>query len=463
MNHDQLLLDRRPVASRLRAPLVRFARPTTSLLVAPVVMFVLVFIQSATLALHVKAISPYDEAAHFDYVLRVLDGNVPVPAGQHYMNETIQTWACRPTDKGTSIAGLCGRARPANDAGIPFSGVNYNAQFGPVYYLLAAGGVRVLGLVGIGDFGAARLMSALLYALGAAMLVAVAQRFARTRWALTGLVLAASATGLSLSTGASITPDSMAFLYTAGIVAAALLARSWRSAVVWTATVSALAGLTKPNFVVLAGLGAAILLVRWFNIEQHKIVARDVTGLLAACAAPLLACAATAGGWGLLSRARAAPGANIDGGVHKYLQSSLGPLSRVADHVAALVRPDGGTLPGPAFSVADTSIDRACGLLVVVVVLGACFGSWLWPSDADARAVALLRGVTLAIPASAIMLTVILAVAYQGVHQTASRYALPILAAAAIGTGASVSRRAGPFVAGAGVIVWAAAFVGILG
>ena len=60
------------------------------------------------------------------------------------------------------------------------------------------------------------------------------------------------------------------------------------------------------------------------------------------------------------------------------------------------------------------------------------------------------------------MLTVVFAVAYQGVHQTASRYALPILAAATIGAGASVSRRAGPLVALMGAIVWCSTFVVIL-
>ena len=246
--------------------------------------------------------SPYDEGAHFDYVTQILDGDFPVPAGTHYTDETIQTWACRPNDKAFPLSGLCGQPRPVDDAGIPFLGVNYEAQFGPLYYLLAATGTKLLGPFGVGHFGAARLVSATVYALGVALLMFVAQRLAVSSWAAAGVLLAASATGLSLSTGSTVTPDSMAFLYTAGVVWAAVLVRPWRSAVISTASVCALAGLTKPNFIVLAALGAALLLLRSLNAEPRVRNINAEARLLGAVAAPVLASAVAAGAWGLSAR-----------------------------------------------------------------------------------------------------------------------------------------------------------------
>src|SRR5664280_2762047 len=76
--------------------------PWRSLLL-PAGLFVLVLAQTATVAVKEKAISPYDEIAHFDYVVQLQQGNFPVPAGQRYSEEAIQTWACRPVDRALAI------------------------------------------------------------------------------------------------------------------------------------------------------------------------------------------------------------------------------------------------------------------------------------------------------------------------------------------------------------------------
>ena len=144
------------------------------------------------------------------------------------------------------------------------------------------------------------------------------------------------------------------------------------------------------------------------------------------------------------------------------LQSPLGPVARAAEQVSALLRPDGGTPPGPAFTVLDTPLLRAASLVVVLATLGACLVACVWRMDADRRGVLVLRAVALTIPVSALMLVAIYWITYQGVHSTASRFALPFLAAASVGLGATVRHRAAIPVGLFGVAVWLVAWGGLV-
>ena len=178
---------------------------------------------------------------------------------------------------------------------------------------------------------------------------------------------------------------------------------------------------------------------------------------------PVIVSGATSAGWGALAAVLNQTGAQADGGIHLVLQSSLGPLARAADQMLALLRPDGGTPPGAAFTVLDTPLLRTAGLIVVVASLGACLVAWVGRMDADPRGVLVLRAVALTIPVSAVMLVAIFWITYQGVHSTASRFALPFLAAASVGLGTTVRRSAATPVALVGIAVWLAAWVGIVG
>ena len=428
-------------------------------------VFGLVLLQAATVAVRAKAISPFDEAAHFDYVVQLQHGNFPVPAGQRYSEEAVQNWACRPTDRAASLAEVCGVAGSPSDPRVLFGGINYEARYGPIYYGLAALGSTILRGAGVENFTAARLVSGLLYALGTALLVLVALRIAVSSIAAGGVILAASATGLSLSVGATVGPDAMAFLGTAAVIASALLSPTWRSAVVSTILVAAVAGLAKPNFIVMAILGSSLLLLRWTWVERR--FATDVTQsslvrLGIGLALPVVASAAASAGWAALAVARSQTDAPPDGGINLVLQSSLDPAARVAEHLWAILRPDGGTVPGPAFTMLDTPLLGVAGLVVAIATMGACLGAWLWPAG-ESRSVLLLRAVAVAVPLSAVTLTAIFWMTVDGGHATASRYGLPLFAAASVGLGASVTRRPALAVAIFGVTAWLVAWIGIFG
>jgi hypothetical protein len=430
------------------------------ILVLPAVLFVLLLAQTATVAVNANAISPFDEGAHFDYVVQIQKGNFPLPAGQRYSEEAVQVWACRPVDEAMSLAPLCGEANSATDPRLPFLGVNYVALYGPVYYLMAAGGSSILSNLGVGAFIGARLMSSVLYGLGAALLLLVAQRISFSRVAAWGIILAAASMPLALSMGATITPDSMVFLLTAAVIASALLSRTWRSAVLTTSLVGVVAGLTKPNFLLIALLGSILLLMRWISIVQPTLSWRTVRRFLAvgpALAFPVVLSAAACFGWVVLASSRKT-GLPPDGDLHLFLQSSLGPVARAAQQLSFLMRFDAMG----AFSGLNTNISAVTTFVVILVVLGACFGAWFWRIDADKRSVIVLRSVALALPLAAVALVVIYWVAYQGSHGTSPRYGLPFLAAASVGFGASVQRRAGILVGLLGLSVWILAWVDIV-
>lgn len=424
-------------------------------------VFLLVLAQAATLAVSAKAISPFDEAAHYDYIVHLRNGNFPVPAGQRYSEDAVQQWACRPTDRAASLAPLCGVPNSATDPRVLFGGINYQARFGPVYYSIAAVGSSLVTLLGVQDFTAARLVSAFLYALGSALLAYVAIAMAHSAFAAVGAVVAASSTGLALSVGATISPEAMTFLFSAAVIGATLLARSWRGAVLLTVGVAAVAGLTKPNFVVIALLGSAFLLLRWVYGERRNGAPgiADVTRLAAAATAPVVASALASAGWATIAVAHNETGAAPDGGIHEAVHSTLGLVDRVAEHVWALLRPDGGTAPGVAFTVLDTPLLQTVGLAVVVATLGAAVAAWVWPMGEPRRSLLVLRGTSIALPVSATMLAAIFWVTMEGGHWPTSRYGLPFLAAASVGLGASVTRRGEAMAVAGGLAAWIIAWL----
>jgi len=184
-------------------------------------------------------------------------------------------------------------------------------------------------------------------------LLLVAQRMAFSPLAAGGTILAVASTPMALSMGATITPDSMAYLGAAAVIAAALMPRTWRSAALATALVSAVAGLTKPNFILIALLGSVLLLLRWTTFERPTISRRTARRLMVigpASALPTLVSAACSFGWQPWPRheiPRVSPRMEAST-LHSRVPSVQ--LIGVAQQLSTLLRPDTGT----AFSVLDT-------------------------------------------------------------------------------------------------------------
>jgi hypothetical protein len=423
----------------------------------PALLFCLVMLQAVAVASRERAISPYDEGAHFDYVVQMRHGTFPVPAGQRYTDEAVQEWACRPHDRAGSIEALCGRETDYGQ--IPFMGVNYEAPFGPVYYGAAAAAAVALEPFGVSDFLAARLTSCFLFALGAALLALLAQRLGATRRAAFGAVLAASSTGLALGTGASISPDAMSFGITALGVGVALLVRSQRAELALCSIVGVFAGLTKPNFFVIALLVAGLILLKGLGQAESG---RERLARVGRAGLPVALSLAASGAWSRVADARNRTGLPFDGNLHEVLQSQKSLASRVADHLAALLSPQGGTPPGPPFTALSAPLPAMLSYVVVLLLFGAVLLAVVANVAEKPAALQILRAVAFAAPAAAVLFTAIYTVGYENAHSPASRYGLPLLGAAAVGVALVPRRREAAWLVALGVVTWLGAWSGLL-
>lgn len=129
--------------------LFRAAFPTvTSMVIA---FFVCIAAPTALVAVHIHEnpmFSPLDEAAHFDYVNRIAQGDIP-RLGQPMLPSTLRTVACRGSALAGAIQPPCGQKviRPDEFGG---GGLSYEAQQPPAYYAITVPfrwlAVHVLGL-----------------------------------------------------------------------------------------------------------------------------------------------------------------------------------------------------------------------------------------------------------------------------------------------------------------------------
>jgi hypothetical protein len=204
-------------------------------------------------------VSLWDEGYHLSYVQYARDWILP------RLGDEMNTWGtdlytCRPVPPFGLVTSLeCGADGP--NSMLPDKGLNTAANWPPIYYLLAANLMRPLLSLGLEPLAAARLVSAGIWALGAALLgmLVLAQSSSRILGISAGVIagLLPATWGMS----AFVTPHSSALLIGTLNVAALVM--------VWTRALGPLAA---------GGLGAACGALAALTIP-HSIVAVAVASL----------------------------------------------------------------------------------------------------------------------------------------------------------------------------------------
>jgi hypothetical protein len=190
---------------------------------------------AALVALNVtvsRGISPFDEATHADYALRVSQGEVPV-AGDLLAQEVLREWACRGSASGTLPLPPCdsGALDPAT---YPAGGRQYNSGHPPLYYTVTGHAARVLSqATGLGFLDAARLTGVAWLTAGLWVLLAALRRTGASWTLATALAAVVGLAPAVVHASSTVNNDAGAVL--AGALALAVGLRVLDGAASWPA------------------------------------------------------------------------------------------------------------------------------------------------------------------------------------------------------------------------------------
>jgi hypothetical protein len=400
----------------------------TQIVVVAAAALMLLFI-SLVVGRSYTQITAFDEAVHFDYIVKILNERGLPTVADTLSPETLREIACRGTET------TC--ATQLQNPDIPVAGVNYVLMYGPIYYgLVALFSAPFSALTGVSLFDSARTATSLLTAIGGVLFLIAALRLGARKKAAVGLLLATAAAPLALLQGATISPDSMGLLFAGAICLAATLRGSWRRRLIVVAVICCLAALNKANFIPLATAGIWLATVAPTDDDEWRFDwanrwKRYVVGLIASLLP--LAVQYSYNSW----RASFLPeGVRADGGLNDVLYTDMTIFETIADGTIQLMQPihDSGFPAVPQL--------WAVGALLQALIFGGAFAMVLISRVAPTariRAVAIAGTAGLAL--SFVFLPITFYVLYHSIG-TQSRYGLPILMFLCIAVAASIRARA---------------------
>lgn len=191
-----------------------------------------------------RAISPFDEASHADYALRLTQGQLPA-AGDTIDEEILSEWACRGGVAREVPLPPCSDG-PLDVTGFPQQGLQYNFSHPPLYYgLTALGADAITSLTGERFLQAARITGIGWLTAGLWVLLAALRRLGAS-WTL----------GTAVCALVALTPSVMHASSTVNNDAAAVLAGSLA---LWVA-LRAVQG--QPSWLAFGAAAAAIISVK---------------------------------------------------------------------------------------------------------------------------------------------------------------------------------------------------------
>lgn len=203
-------------------------------------------------------ISPIDEAAHYDYILRFPD--VPV-TGDRMTQETLELWACRGIALPNVVMPSCDTNTHDPDQ---FPGLAYNlaGTHPPLYYGVTAGVARALAELGdLPLFTAARAVGVLWFSLLLVGAYLLALRIGASRMAAFGAAALLAASPALVTAASTLGPDVAGAAVGAFLMLAAIrFDGSGRSALP-VLLLAVLAGLTKLTLFTAVGVVALYLVI----------------------------------------------------------------------------------------------------------------------------------------------------------------------------------------------------------
>jgi len=250
-------------------------------------------------ALTLQQVSPIDEAAHYDYIVRFPD--VPV-TGDRMTQETLELWACRGIALPNVVMPPCDTYAHDPDQ---FPGLGYNlaGTHPPLYYGVTAGVARALvGLADLPLFTAARAVGALWYSLLLVGAYLLALRIGASRTAAFGAAALLAASPALVTAASTLGPDVAGAAVGAFLMLAAIRFDGRGLSALPVLVLAAVAGLTKLTLFTAVGVVALYLVIHpLVDGERRRAFGKGV--LLATSTVVLFL--GTSFAWTSLSSARA--------------------------------------------------------------------------------------------------------------------------------------------------------------
>lgn len=258
MNDTQAAERRSPIERLRRVPPRAVVAFVLSVLVLPAVLVSWAAVQNTTF-------SPFDEAAHVDYIRRINEGELP-KVGDLIENSTALDIGCR------GIAGEYPLECDVDelDRGFIAGGYQYEAQQPPGYYLLTAGAAEVIRIGPVEDLVVAARLAGVLWLSGGLALVWVAlRRLGASLEATTLATVLGAISPLVVILSSTVNNDAASMaIGGASLLAFERLRRDETPAAVVVATAGALAVvLIKPLALFAVGAVAVALAV---HARQHR-------------------------------------------------------------------------------------------------------------------------------------------------------------------------------------------------
>ena len=428
---------------------------------AGLLLTIIIIIGSAfsLVALHIGAyrvLSPFDEAAHIDYLIRVLDGDI-VRRGQLMSQDAFRVASCRGSEYEDLRLPPCGLERYDPEQ-FPDRGFNYLHEHIPTFYFITAVPVRLLAVVGIEDVvEAGRWSSGLWFALGLAAFWAAGRRLELSRTPIAIAMVLLATTPNIVHASSTVNDDATAVLAGSAIVLAVLWWERRGRGLAVLALVAAVVISLKPTHVLAVGAGGLLLLGRAIAAREAVTSEETPRGTRSTRSAldNLWASLALIGGAVLLMAVwlpihEALAVSDVDPQAERFRTDTIA-LGDVVAQVGALLTPVLGPPLGPFTD--SVGIGQAMGLLHLLVV-AATFGAAFHAPQIDGpRAVGLAGALTLLVGGTGLTLVNFYLRGNIFIPLLPSRYAFSVLPFLFLGVAAALSRLSVRWVVGAFAVV----------
>ena len=416
-----------------------------------------------------RHLSPFDEMVHVDYVVKVQHGHL-VNGGEKVGVVAMRAQACRGSDLTGAFKFPRCNQQVMRPAAFPSEGFNTSYHDPPVYYLVTAAGVAVVGLLpGVNDVVLeARSIGVLWLGIGLILTFLLALRLGADRWPAAGATLVVASNPAVAHTMSTVTSDAPSLITGALLCLTALAVVRRQLSWWWLVPVAGATTAVKATGLTVVGLVVVFLLLQLLRrpsdsattdeeiTPSHQPVPRRTVWF--AVIATVGAALVSLGVWTVVTAVTSYPAAQDSPMTEAFYVDSIGWPELIGNLLNLMTPLQSGYLPPFMSSV---TLAPLMGLVNVLAIAGIAAVAWA----GAARAVSLMGVASfLAMLVSGPALVLLIFAGSHTYYPIPPRYGLSLIPAVAACLAVAASRRSvgGYLLTGLGAATLTALMVQIL-